>query len=242
MAWYDDLLRAYMRGGSGTVGGPNRGPIFQPTGQGGAIGMDQTSPMAGDTFGFGSQMGSGPSPIQNPAIPPQAGVAPPPVDDPAVASAPAQVSGGLPGGGGAPLAQQPGSMWSRLSAILQNPAVQQSAGQIVSMMGDKAAADRNDRYDTQGIDMRRLQETDYLASGGSDYTPKAGLPSYGFGPKKTSETVSQQAEQTQSDIIERLQKGTAPSFWEQLANIAGPSLTAVGAARQPKQPVPGKKP
>ncbi len=144
-----------------------------------------------------------------------------------------QGAAGLPGGGGAPtVTAGPGGFWSKLAGVAKNPAIQQAAGVGLTAVGEHMAGERENRRQSQGGDLQRLQTSDYLSSGGNAYKPKQGLPTYGFGPDKTSDVVREGAEKVQGDLIKRLAKGTAPSFWEQLTQIAGPTLALTGKARQ----------
>jgi hypothetical protein len=117
---------------------------------------------------------------------------------------------------------------------------------------NESAIREADRRASGRESFREIQRADYVAGGGRAYTPKAGLPSYGFGPKAASEAERAAATAYRGENQRRLDAGDSllpaavdrgdfafdPKLLKagKLENIAGwlaPGLTAVGAATRP---------
>ncbi len=93
---------------------------------------------------------------------------------------------------------------------------------------------------------KNVQRAEYLG-GAQGYTPKNGLPSYGFGPKAATANEQAAAQAMSSTALSRLQNGNPipevkdpgryqidpknlnAGFWEKLGGIAGAGLTGYGA-------------
>lgn len=129
-----------------------------------------------------------------------------------------------------------GGIWGWLASMgqeaLTNPAVWQAAGQMISGAAESSAQGRERERQREGDLFRRLQQADYLSGGGSEYDPK-GLPSYGFGPKASTPNVRKQADDLQSQLMERLEGTGGPGLWEKLATVAGPAASIYGSLGAP---------
>lgn len=108
--------------------------------------------------------------------------------------------------------------------------------------------------DARSTNLKQIQQAEYLKNRTSGYTPKEGLPSYGFGYKASTPEVIDAASKTSAqlqptfgqDAIAAFDKPTEPdpytlssqlpstaksSWWEKLLNVAAPAVTAYGATR-----------
>ena len=91
---------------------------------------------------------------------------------------------------------------------------------------------------------RKLNSAEYVAGRTSDYTPREGLPSYGFGPKASTPAQIAAAAAQRDEAMGRLQGGNplpaptaptpfefqtqGPGMFERIAGIAGPGLSFWG--------------
>lgn len=113
--------------------------------------------------------------------------------------------------------------------------------------------------------VRQLQQAEYIANNTANYTPKNGLPSYGFGPHAATSNEIAGANTLKDEIMARMGKDAVPEFqaptaptpftidpkyrsagtWEKIAGLASPFLAAAGTGADPtkkRTTVPGSAP
>lgn len=127
----------------------------------------------------------------------------------------------------------------RLIALMPSERIDASRSTCVmrSMPGNRGAKFdagllREEDRRASGTDaLRKIQQSEYLKNAGG-YTPKSGLPSYGFGPKAPTDTERIAAEELGKEARRRLDAGDSlidPSLMNEGAREKTAGLIGLGA-------------
>lgn len=160
------------------------------------------------------------------------------------------VGGVLKGiGTGAKIAGLAGAAGSALSAKAKTDASNRGAKMEALLAQNQLNLQgAQNRRQQESDSLRKLAQAGYLKSGGHKYTPPAGSPAYGFGPRGASEAQMQAAANLETELLKRMQGGdytpmdimqhANPGLGERIAGLAGAGLTGLDAYQQLRQQQP----